>query len=192
MAELRAGRYSLILRGPFSGVSLRWNKRNNSFQLVSFIYSCVSHWFFEPILSVQPPFCGVDMRLRTGIGRLASSRSVAQDFNNKAVGGVNGYRDERFVTNSGKAVRRVRSNYYYVASTSDDLQPIDNHCRLAGEHDAGFGIRMLMKSRSSPWLKVAMEERDACPVWEAFELDSGDCAFLLIATIHDVEHSSSS
>jgi hypothetical protein len=105
---------------------------------------------------------------------------------------VNGYRDERFVTDSSEAVRRFRANYYYVAGTSDDFLPIDNHCRSAGEHDASFGIGMLMKSRSFPWLKVALKKRDACTVWVTFELDSGDCAFLLIVTIHDVEHSSSS
>jgi hypothetical protein len=104
---------------------------------------------------------------------------------------VNGDRDERFVTDSGKAVRRFRPNYYYVAGTSHDLLPIDNHCRSTGEHDAGFGIRMLMKSRSFPRLKVTLKERDRCTVWVTFELDSGDCAFLLIATIYDVEHSSS-
>jgi len=105
---------------------------------------------------------------------------------------MNGYRDERFVTNSGKAVRRFRPYYYYVAGTSDDLLPIDNHCRSTGEHDAGFGIGMLMKSRPFPWLKVALQERDACTIWVTFKLDGGDCAFLLFATIHDVEHSSSS
>jgi len=102
---------------------------------------------------------------------------------------MNGHRDEWLVADRRKAVRRFRPNYYYVASTSDYLLPIDSHCCSTGEHDAGFGIGMLMKSRSFPRLKVAMKERDSCTVWVTFELDSGDCAFLLIAAIHDVEHS---
>jgi hypothetical protein len=121
-----------------------------------------------------------------------SISSVVEGLNNKAVGGVNGDRDERFVTDSGKAVWRFRPYYDYVASARDDLLPIDNHCRSTGEHDAGFGIRVLMKSRSFSGLKVALKERNPSAVWGTFELDSGDCAFLLVATIHDVEHSSSS
>jgi hypothetical protein len=53
-------------------------------------------------------------------------------------------------------VLRFRPNYYYVAGASGDFLPIDNHRRATREQDAGFGIVMLMKARSFPWLKVAL------------------------------------
>ena len=51
---------------------------------------------------------------------------------------------------------------------------------------------MLIQSRAFPWRKVAQKEGNAGTVWLAFELDCGDCAFPLIATMQDVKHSSSS
>src|SRR5262249_27371459 len=123
---------------------------------------------------------------------LTSSSSVAQAFNSKMVGGVNADHVEPFVTDGGKAVRRCRPNYDYVAGAGHDLFPIDHHCRLTGEHDTSFGIGMLMQTRAFPWRKVALKEGDASPVWLAFELDCGDSASPLIATMQDVEHLSSS
>ncbi len=51
---------------------------------------------------------------------------------------------------------------------------------------------MPMQSWAFPWRKIAQKEGNASTVWLAFELDCGDCAFPLIATMQDVEHSSSS
>ena len=42
---------------------------------------------------------------------------------------------------------------------------------------------MLMQPRTSAGLKVALKEGDARAVWLAFELDGGDGASPLIATI---------
>jgi hypothetical protein len=123
---------------------------------------------------------------------LASSWSVAETFNNKAVGGVNADHIEPFFTDGRKAVRRCRPNHDYVAGAGNDLLPIDDYSRLTGEHDTGLGIGMLMQSWAFPWRKVPLKEGNTGTVRLAFELDCGDCAFPLIATIQDVEHSSSS
>ena len=56
----------------------------------------------------------------------------------------------------------------------NDLFPIDDHRRLTGEHDASFGIGMLMQSRAFPWRKVAQKEGNAGAVRLAFKLDCGD------------------
>jgi hypothetical protein len=104
---------------------------------------------------------------------------------------VNADHVEPFVTDGGKAVRRRRPDYDYVASAGYDLFPIDDHCRLAGEDDTSFGIGMLVQSRALPGRKVAQKEGNAGTVWLAFELDCGDCAFPLIATLHDLKHLSS-
>ena len=129
---------------------------------------------------------------RTTKPPLASASSVAEPFNDKAVGGVNADHVELLVTDGGKAVRRRRPDYDDVAGAGTNLFPIDDDCRLTGEDYARFGIGMPMQPRAFPRRKVAQKERNAGTVWLAFELDCGDCAFPLIATMQDVEHSSSS
>jgi hypothetical protein len=101
---------------------------------------------------------------------------------------VNTNHVEPFVTDGGEAVRCCRPDYDYVARTGKDLFPIDDHGRLAGEDDTSFGIGMLMQSRAFPWRKVAQKEGNTGTVWLAFELDCGDGAFPLIATMQDMEH----
>jgi len=118
--------------------------------------------------------------------------AVAEPFDTETVGGVNTDRDEPFVTDCGKAVRRLGSDNDDVARTGNDLFPIDGHCQFAGADDASFGIGMLMQSRTFTGLKVTDEKGNAGAVWLAFELNSGDCAFPLIAAMQDVEHLSSS
>lgn len=129
---------------------------------------------------------------RNSAGPLGDRLVTSERFNNESVGGVDADHVEPFVTGGGKSVWRRRPDYDYVAGAGNDLFPIDDHCRLTGEDDASFGIGMLMQSRAFPRLKVAQKEGNAGTVWLAFELDCGDCAFPLIATMQDVENSSSS
>src|SRR5258708_5761035 len=100
---------------------------------------------------------------------LSSLSLVAEPFNNKPVGGVNADRVEPLVTDGGKAVRCCRPDYDNVAGAGNNLFPIDDHCRLAGEHDTSFGIGMLMQSRALPCLKDANKEGNAGAIWLTFE-----------------------
>jgi hypothetical protein len=100
---------------------------------------------------------------------------------------VNADHIEPFITDGGKAMRRLGSDHDDVARTGNDRFTIDGHCRLAGADDTSFGIGMLMQSRAFPGRKVAKEKGNAGTVWLAFELHTGNCAFPLIAAMQDVE-----
>jgi hypothetical protein len=95
---------------------------------------------------------------------------------------------EPLVADGCEAVRRCRSDYDYVTGADNDLFPIDDHSRLTGEHETGFGIGMLVQPRAFSWRQVAMKEGNAGTVWLAFELDFGDWALPLIARLQDVKH----
>ena len=71
--------------------------------------------------------------IRSGLLGLAPTKplSVAEPFNDEVVLGVNADRDEPFVTDGGKAMRRLASYYDDIARTGDDLFPIDRHSRVA-------------------------------------------------------------
>lgn len=99
---------------------------------------------------------------------------------------------EPFITDGGKAVRCCRPDDHDVASAGSHLFPIDDHCRLTREHDTRFGIGMPVQSWAFPLYKVAQKKGDTGAVWLAFEFDCGGCAFPLISTMQDVEHSASS
>jgi len=94
---------------------------------------------------------------------------------------------ELLETDRCEAVRRCRPDYDYVTGANNDLFPIDDHRRLTGEHEAGFGIGRFVQPRTLPWAQVAMKEGNAGTVWLAFELDFGDRAFPLIARLQDVK-----
>jgi hypothetical protein len=95
---------------------------------------------------------------------------------------------EALVADGREAVRRCRPDYDYVTAANNDLFPIDDHRRLAGEHETGFGIGMFVQSRTFSWRQVAIEEGNASTIWFAFELDFGDWAFPLIAWFQDLKH----
>jgi hypothetical protein len=117
--------------------------------------------------------------------------SGAEPFNNKMIGSVNADHVEPFITGGGKAVRRCRCDYDNVASTRNYLLSINDHYCLTGKHQTSLGIGMFMQSWTFPWCEVAQKEGDAGTVWLTFEFDRGDCAFPLVATTYDMEHSSS-
>ena len=49
-----------------------------------------------------------------------------------------------------EAVRRCRPDYDYVTGANNDLFSIDDHRRLTGEYETGFGIGMFVQPQTFP------------------------------------------
>lgn len=124
-----------------------------------------------------------------GVRDESAVSSVAEGFNNETLGGMHADHTEPFGTDGSKPVRRFRPDDDDVSGAGNNLFPIKNHRRSAGEHYTGLRVRVLMQSRALPRRKIAQKEGNPAAVWFPFELDGGNCAFPLIATMHDFEHS---
>ena len=117
----------------------------------------------------------------------ASSSTVGEGLDDEAVGRVDADHVEPLVADGGEAVRRRGSDHDDVAGDGNHLFAPDDHGHPAGEHDARLRIRVPMQSRALPRCEVAHEEGDPGRVGLALELDRGDGALPLLATLQDVE-----